>query len=109
MASVSHVPVTISPEAAARIAELGLRNAVGRMVDYAVQHLPELDRIEVTLYDRYELCDEPGLAIDAYSHGRFDPAGKTDQDLDRWMVAEFPPKTLQHVILSYRRGLSCAG
>ena len=109
MASVSQVRVTTSHEAAARIAELGLRNVVDRMLDYAVQHLPDLDRIDVTLYDRYEIGDQPGLAIDAYSHGRSDPAGKTERDLDLWMVAEFPPDTLQHIILSYRQGLSRAG
>ena len=78
MASVTQVPVTRSPEATARIAQLGLRDAVDRMLDYAVQHLPELDRIEVTLYDRYELGDEPGLAIDAYSRRRFDPNDTVD-------------------------------
>jgi hypothetical protein len=109
MASVSQVPVTISPEAGARIAEVNLRKVVDRMLDYAVQHLPCLDRIEVTLYDRYEIGDEPGLAIDAFSQRAFDPADSTGQELDKWMVAEFPPEILQHIILSYRLGFSRAG
>jgi hypothetical protein len=103
------MPVTMTPEASARIARLGLQAAVGRMIDYAREHVPALDRIEVVLFDRYELGDEPGLAVEAYSRRPFELADRTDRDLDRWMVTEFPPEILEHVLLSYRPGTSHAG
>jgi hypothetical protein len=109
MTTSATVPVTVTPEAVARISKLGLQPAVDRMLDYARCHFPDLDRIEVALYDRYELGDEPGMAIEAYSRCPFDPTNPIDQDLDRWMVTEFPADILQHVILCYRPGAPHAG
>jgi hypothetical protein len=63
MTTSATVPVTVTPEAAARIAQLGFQAEVGRMIDYARQHLPEVERIEVVLYDRYEIGDEPGITV----------------------------------------------
>ena len=104
------VPVSVTPEAQARIVDLGIQGEVDRMLDYARRNLPELDRIEITLYDRYELGDEPGLAIDAHSRCPFDHAAeRAEQDMVRWQVTEFPPEVLQHIILCYRPGDPYAG
>jgi hypothetical protein len=103
------VPVTVTPEAAARIAHLGFQREVDRIIDYARQHLPDLDRIEVVLYDRYELGDEPGLAIEIYGRRPFDPADKADKEMVRWIVTEFPPEVLWHLITQYYPGAPYAG
>ena len=60
--------------APARIGELGFQREVDQMIDYARRNLPDLDRIEVELHDRYELGDEPALVIEAYGRRPFDPA-----------------------------------
>jgi hypothetical protein len=109
MTTSATVPVTVTPEAAARIAELGFQAAVDRMIDYARQNLPDPERIDVSLYDRYELGDEPGLAIEAHSRRPFDPADQADRAMVRWMVSEFPPEVLWHVIMSFRPGGPDAG
>ena len=109
MQTSASVLVTVTPEAAARIAGLGIQAEVDRMLDYARRHLPELDRIEIVLYDRYEQGDEPGLAIEAFSRRPFNPADRVEDDLVRWMVTEFPPTIRQHVLLSYRQGAGYAG
>jgi len=109
VAMPTSVPVAVTPEASVRIAELGLQAAVDRMVDYARQHFPELERIEIVLHERFELGDQPGLAVDACSRRPFDPADPTDRELDRWMVREFPPRVLEHLILCYRPGVPHAG
>jgi hypothetical protein len=103
------VPVTVTPEAAARIAKLGFQAPVDRIIDYARQNLPDLDRIEVDLHDRYELGDEPVLVIEAYSRRPIDPADQAENEMDRWIVREFPPQVLEHLIASYRSGASHAG
>jgi hypothetical protein len=108
MATVQTIPVTVTAEAAARIAFLGIQPAIDQMLDYARQHFPELDRIEIQLYDRYELGDEPGLAIQAYSRHPFDPADRTDQEMGHWIVRQFPPEVLEHVILCYLPGAADA-
>src|SRR5438876_674217 len=109
MSTSISVPVSVTPEAAARIAKLGIPSDVDRMIDYARRNLPDLDRIEVELYDRYELGDEPGLSIDAYGRRPFEPVDPPDRDLDRWMVTEFPPEVLEHIIMSYHPGAPYAG
>jgi hypothetical protein len=49
MTTSTTAPVTVTPEAAARIAELGLQAAVDRMIQYVRGNLPELTRIEAVL------------------------------------------------------------
>jgi hypothetical protein len=109
MTTSATIPVTVRPEAAARIGELGRQAEVDRMIDYARRNLPELDRIEVSLYDRYELGDEPVLAIEAWGRRPFDSADHTDRNLDRWVVTEFPPEVLEHIVMIYRSGAPHAG
>jgi hypothetical protein len=109
MSTTTTIPVTVTPEAAARIADLGFQPQVDRMVDYARTHLPDLDRIEIVRYERYELGNEPGLAIEAYSRRPFDIADQSDRRLDRWMIEEFPPEVLEHLLMSYRPGAPDAG
>lgn len=109
MTTSATVPVTVTSEAAARIAELGFQAHVARMIDYARQMLSELERIEVVLYDRYELGDEPGLAIDVYSRRPYDWLYDEERNLIRWMVREFPPEALQRIIVDYHPGAGHAG
>ena len=97
MITLPTVPVTVSPEAAARIAELGRQAEVERMLEYVRSHVPELVRIEVVLNERYEEESPPGVAIDAYSQRPFDPADRTESELCRWMVTTFPPEVLEHL------------
>jgi hypothetical protein len=52
MTSAATIPVSVTPEAAARLAELGFQAQADRMIEYARQNLPELVRIEVGLNER---------------------------------------------------------
>jgi hypothetical protein len=109
MTTSASVPVTVMPEAAARIAKLGLQAPIDRMIAYARENLPDLDRIEVILYDRYDLDVEPGLAVEVYSRRPFNLADRVGQNVDHWMAAEFPGEVLEHVILDYHPGAPHAG
>jgi len=109
MTTSATIPVTVTPEAAARIAHLGLQAEVDRMIDYARQHVPEVERIEVVLYDRYELGDEPGLSVDIYSRRPSNPQENIPWDLGGWVVREFPPEILEHIIMDYHSGEPHAG
>ncbi len=99
----------VTPEAAARSAQMGLKSEIDRMIDYARQNLSELTHIEVNLYDRYEMGEEPGLAIEAYSSRPFDLTDHAEEALDRWMISEFPAEVLEHVLMTYRLGVLNAG
>jgi hypothetical protein len=97
------VPVSVTPEAAARIARLGLQDAVDRMIAHARQAYQDVVRIEVVLYDRYEAGDEPGLAIEVYSNRPHDPRDRTHSKVIEWAVREFPPEVLWHLIIDHIR------
>jgi len=96
------VPVRVTPEAAARVADLGLEGAMRRMIDYARQHLPEATRIEVVLYERDEAGEPPGVAIEVYTpFPSFDPAARTHGQIGEWLVSEFPPQVLEHLLIDH--------
>ncbi len=99
MSTSATIPVTVTPQAAARIGELGMQAEVERMLDYARHDIPELVRIEVVLNERYDEDSPPGVAINAYSQRPYDPADRTDAELCRWMVRTFPPGVLEHIHL----------
>ncbi len=103
------VPVTITPEAAKRAAELGLQTQVQSMIEYALQNLPDLDRIEVILVDRTELGEEDGITIDAYGKRPYDPAETYTSKMIRDMVTQYPPEVLWYLLLDYHPGAANAG
>jgi hypothetical protein len=101
MTTSATVPVTVTPEAAARIAELGFEGQVQRMMDHARQRLPRLVRIEVALNERYDTEEEDGVLIAAYCRSLDEPSGETFWELARWMTSEFPPEVLWHLHMAY--------
>jgi hypothetical protein len=95
-----NVPITVTPEAAERIAELGFEKQAEQMIDYAQQQIPQLERIEVVLVDRYDMGGPPGVTIRAWRTLReFVPTDKTEDKVVRWEIATFPPEVLQHLHL----------
>ncbi len=102
MISSATVPVRVTPEAAARVAGLGLEAEMRRMIDYARQHVPDPTRIEVVLYERDEVGEQPGVAIEVYTpYDSFDPVARTRGELTQWLVSEFPPQVLEHLMIDH--------
>ncbi len=109
MPTSATIPVTVDPQAAAGIDYYHLETIVDRMIDYARQHLPELDRIEVGLYNRADDDEPVGITIDVYSRRPFDPDELIAWRLGEWLVDSFPPEVLQRVHMSYYPGGGHAG
>jgi hypothetical protein len=101
--STTTIPITVTPEAADRIAELGFHQQVVQMVDHA-RRLPDVIRIEVVLNERYDLGGEPGVAVMACSTRVFDPNDTTQWDLARWAVTTFQPEVLEHLLVTFVGG-----
>src|SRR5437763_13294485 len=97
MNDVATVPVTITPEAAERIAQLGFEVEVERMVEHAKQTLPQIRGIEVSLWDRYEAGDQPGLAVNVYSARPYNPDEKISWELRGRIVRLFPAEVLEYL------------
>lgn len=93
--SSANVPVTIRPDAAARVAELGMQTEMQQMIDHALQIVPDLAAIEVEIAERYDTGGEPGVSIIPYSDRPFLPEDNTSDDLRRWVVDTFPPQVLE--------------
>ncbi|MGH7174608.1 MAG: hypothetical protein ACRELF_11520 [Gemmataceae bacterium] len=67
MIASTAVPVTVTPEAEARLAELGMRKELEQMIAYVREAVPGLAAIEVTVAECYDSRDEPGVSITASS------------------------------------------
>ena len=94
--------VHVTPPAAERIDRLGLQAEMRRMIEYAQHSLPEITRIQVVLYDRDELDEEPGLAIEVFTPFQsFDAAGSTREKISEWLVSQFSPQVLEHLTIDY--------
>ena|SRR5438309_1166588 len=93
------VPVTVTPEAAARVAELGMQAELERMLEHTRRAVPGLRAIEVQLALPYDTGNEDSVVIEASrpnSHLAHDP---TDSDWGRWKVATFPPDVCRYFVM----------
>ena len=100
MSAPTTIPVTVEPEAAERIAELGLQAEFERMLEHARRTISGLRRIDVVLVPAYDTGDDPGIVLRAFR----DPACYAEDDpvRDRWReweLATFSPDVHRHFTL----------
>jgi len=97
--STATVPITISPEAAARVAELGMKAELERMLEHTRQTVPGLRAIDVQLALPYDTGDATSILIESTMddpHLEYDP---TDTDWGKWQVRTFPPEVCRHFVM----------
>jgi hypothetical protein len=94
-----NVPVTVTPAAAARIAELGFEKQVEQMVEYARANFPKLLRIEVVLNEPYDTGLPLGVAVLGWTDREFDPNDNTGANKIDWLITHFPPEVLEYLNL----------
>jgi hypothetical protein len=109
MITSATVPVSITPQAEARLAELGMHAEMERMIEHAREVLPEVARIEVVLNDRYDLGGEPGVVAEVYGKEPCPANDGTFWKLAERMVSSFTPQVLEHLHVSYHPGAVHAG
>ncbi len=103
------VPVTITPEAARRAADLGLESQLRSLIDYAGRNLPELARIEVILVEASELEESPLVLIQAWGNRPSDPAEPIAWNFAGKIVQDYPPEVLEHLHVTYYDRTDYAG
>lgn len=99
MSATAAIPVTIEPEAAARVAELGMQREFEEMLEHTKVAMPDTRAIEVTLGYDYEEEREPAIVIAPH---RPEPTAGHDppeRAWTRWFVQRFPPHVCQHFVL----------
>jgi hypothetical protein len=92
--------VTVTPEAAERVAELGLQADLERMLEHTRQTVTGLKQLEVVLDPPYDTGDEPYITIEALRDRSFrvenDP---TWRQWSEWTIFNFPPDVFRHINL----------
>src|SRR4051812_44835886 len=99
MATTNTVPVTVTPEAKAWVAKLGMQRELEQMVEHTIQTVSGLRSIEVTVTEAPWFKDEPTVVIHAH---RPHPGGEddsTDRDWGQWLVNTYPPEICTHFVL----------
>jgi hypothetical protein len=93
------VPVTVTPEAEAYVAELGMQGPYRQMLDRILQTVPGLHSVEVILQEPYDLGGGPSVIFHATRdnpHLEYDP---TESQFERWQIDTFPPEVFTHFVL----------
>ena len=65
MSTVTTIPVTITPDAEARVVELGMRSDLEHMLDHAREVIPGLRRLNVEFWEPEDFIDDPRITIEA--------------------------------------------
>jgi hypothetical protein len=97
MTQQTQVPVVVSEEAAARVAELGIQREMEQMIDHARATAPGLHAIHVELeYDPSCVHRDPLVAVIAYHDVPPEGAAKdrTSWDWAGWEAVTFPGQVL---------------
>jgi hypothetical protein len=91
------IPVVIRPEAATRIAELGIQREVEQMLEYTRHNVPGLESIEIEAWDDEFEPGQPHLRITGWRPGCI--SSKEDllpeREWGSWFVRAFVPDVLR--------------
>src|SRR5262245_31410128 len=92
MAAVTTVPLTITPEAEAHVAQLGFQAEMERMLEYTRQTVPDLQRIDIWLQPPYDTGDDPGVILEITRGGPDEPDDSNWEQWRDWVIATFSPE-----------------
>ena len=96
MSVLTTVPLTIEPEAAARITELGMQAEFDQMLEHTRQVVPNLERIEVKLEPSYDTGDDLGITIEGMLTGPCDGDDLKSWEWGQWKAATFSPDVCRY-------------
>ena len=100
MASTTTVPVTITPEAQARVNELNCQAEPARMIERVLETIPQILNVEVTAFIRYDEGGELGVLITGATTAPREQAMPAESELTRWKFETFPPDVAEHFFFS---------
>jgi hypothetical protein len=109
MAVPTTIPVTITPEAAARAAELGIQADIERIIEHARNTVPGLRSLEVSIRECYDSYEETGILIHGGRDVSYRPDDPTERQWDKWVISTFPPQVLEHFTVLFSYGAGHAG
>jgi hypothetical protein len=99
MSQTTTIPITVTPEAATRVAELGMQKQLDQMVQHTLETVSRLLSIEVILAPPYDTGDTPRVILEAHRSGPLPPEDRTHWEWIAWAVATFPPQVCEHFVM----------
>jgi hypothetical protein len=109
MSALPTVPVTITPEAVARLAELGMQAELEQMLEHVRQAVPQLRSIDVEPREPHDTGEEPGISIRVWTRLPWQQVNAVSRPLARWRRETFPPHVSEHLWISVLCGGNHAG
>jgi hypothetical protein len=103
------IPFTIEPDAAARVAELGMKAELEQMIKHVCQAVPKLRRIDVVLQPPYDTGNEPSIIIDITREAPPPGDDPTQRELGNWEADNFSPDVGRHFIMLVQDDIAHAG
>ena len=97
--NASTVPVTITPEAAARVAELGMQAELEQMIEHLRQTIPQLRDIQAVLVSREPTDEGESINLVATMTLAYHPDQMLSWELAGWEVRSFPPEVCEHILM----------
>jgi hypothetical protein len=92
MNAIPTIQLTITPDAAVRVAELGMEAELAQMLEKARQTIPGLTRLRVVVLPPYDSGIDVSIGIEASSDEVWGTDDTTRVRWHRWRIAAFPPE-----------------
>jgi hypothetical protein len=93
--------VSKSPEAAARVAELGFQGATDDLIAQALRILPGLEAVHLSLMPSYEMDDIPWLVLECLGDRSEQEARDALVSWYTWRAENLPFEVGRHFMLSW--------
>jgi hypothetical protein len=99
--------VSMSPEAAARVAELGFQQVVDKVIAQALNLLPDLQSLHLVLVPSYEMDDIPWLVLECCGNRSEQEARPALVTWYTWRAENLPFDVGRHFMLSWIHRKNC--
>jgi hypothetical protein len=99
MVTATAIATSITPDAAARVAELGMETELRAMLEHAERIVPHLRSVRVTLEYDPEGELEPQVVIWSNRDDRDWNADTSEWDFGSWKVRTFPPDVCLNFVM----------
>jgi len=96
------IPIVVTPDATARVAELGMQAELDKLLEHAIPTVPGLRSIEVIREEEYGTGEEPGVTIQAVIAQPSGTAPAIEWEWSGWFVNSFSPDVCRHFCLLCR-------
>jgi hypothetical protein len=97
--STATIPITISPDAAAYVAEIGMQQPCRQMLEHIQETVPGLRAISVVLQESNDMGPDPCVIFDVTMADPKLEKDETEGRFERWQIENFPTEDYIHFVM----------